>query len=470
MRFEDGVEAPFEDEYPEPDPTPADRRAGQLASSMTAESVGCESLPAQKFVFETLAGRRAALTNDTRTLEYAELDDRTATIIFRGQILLRRLDYDAGDQASDARRLHAAALRAYLAGLGWVEVDLGCEELRADLVRLDNQAVDWRALRALTDTLRLRGIACTADYLSALAGPVGKALSAPFPSSPLPPFVPVEPTDEPIRVAVVDSGIDRNRTDGWLAGITRVAEPDQLYDMNGELQRSAGHGTFVAGIIQRTAPAAEITMYRIDGLADGAASEVAVACAIIRAANPRDGEGNCLPKPHVINLSLGCQTLDDLPPLGLEAALKRVSPDTVVVAAAGNYGDTRPCWPGAFRRVVSVGGLTAGMEPAPWSTSGFWVDASAVGEGLRSTYVKGTPSSAFAPPTQPTAQGPRNWTADNPWALWVGTSFAAPQVAGAIALMCDRLQIDPHQALTRLLQSGRPLPGFGQALQILPGV
>jgi hypothetical protein len=474
MRFEDGRESPFEEDYPEPERSGDDAKASRLASRLTAESVGPDSLAVQRQVFEAIARRRSELTQDDRPLEFIPRSDGSATIIFKGQILLRRGDYEGSEHASDARRSHAGDLRAYLERLGWrpARGGLGCPELEPELVRLENPAVDWPMLEALTRALRRRGIACTADHLAALAGPVGKALSAPFPSTGLGPFRPVEPTGEPIRVAIVDSGVDANeRTDGWLARVPRVQiAVDPLNDMNGELQRSAGHGTFVAGVVQQVAPAADLTMYRVDGLADGVGSEVSVACAIIRAANPADEDGNPLPKPHVINLSLGCQTLDDLPPLALGAALERVDPGILVVAAAGNYGDSRPCWPAAFRRVVAVGGLTLDLEPTPWSSQGFWVDISTVGEGLRSTYVKGTPSQAFAPPPQPAAQVVQAWLVDNPWALWVGTSFAAPQICGAVARMCDELGLEPRTALAQLLRAARPMPGFGRAIKILPGV
>jgi len=58
----------------------------------------------------------------------------------------------------------------------------------------------------------------------------------------------------------------------------------------------------------------------------------------------------------------------------------------------------------------------------------------------------------------------------DPFARWSGTSFAAPQVAGAVARLAQEYDLTPRQALARLLSSGKPVPDFGQALSILPGL
>jgi subtilase family serine protease len=58
----------------------------------------------------------------------------------------------------------------------------------------------------------------------------------------------------------------------------------------------------------------------------------------------------------------------------------------------------------------------------------------------------------------------------NPFARWSGTSFAAPQVSGAIARLHQVDGFPLREALARLLASGRPVPGAGQAWKILPGI
>jgi hypothetical protein len=100
--------------------------------------------------------------------------------------------------------------------------------------------------------------------------------------------------------------------------------------------------------------------------------------------------------------------------------------------------------------------------PAPWSSRGFWITCSAVGQGIRSTFVEGTlsPFESLAP----TAFGP------NSLARWSGTSFTAPQVTGRIAQLCQEEGIRPRAALRQLLATGTPVPDFGSALHILDGL
>ena len=272
-------------------------------------------------------------------------------------------------------------------------------------------------------------------------------------------------------MAIIDTGIaDQavDRADSLLSGVPRtprnidpltrfpIGDPDQYLDFD------AGHGTFVAGLVSQVDPYAPISMYRaVDS--DNIASEVDVACAMIEAV--RDGN-------QIINLSLGCQTQDDFPPIALEAALAVIAeldagkPDeekTIIVAAAGNCGDTRPFWPAAFPGGVAVAGLNSNMTPSPWSGHGFWVTFSTVGQGLRSTFVYGKESPLIDP-------AETEFLAPNPFAVWSGTSFAAPQIAGAIARLYQAPGVSLRAALDQLLQVAVPIPGFGRAVQILRGI
>jgi subtilisin family serine protease len=267
-------------------------------------------------------------------------------------------------------------------------------------------------------------------------------------------------------VAIIDTGItDQKRADGLLGDIRRTPaniDPLDTFPLpggDGYLDLDAGHGTFIAGIVQQVAPEAEIAVYRVVDC-DGIAPEPSVACAIIHAVK----EG-----AQIINLSLGCQSHDDTPPVGLQQALEVVGEleremgrEVLIVAAAGNFGDTRPFWPAAFRGVVSVAGLAPDMTPAPWSSHGFWVTCSAIGQGICSTFVEGKLSPLES--QVPIAFGP------DALARWSGTSFTAPQVVGAIARLCQEEGIQPRAALRQLLAAGSPLPDFGSALRILPGL
>ena len=356
--------------------------------------------------------------------------------------------------------------RAYLEIRGLRRVPLDAPGIDDRIVLL--QAEDDPSADELDDTvaeLRLRGFAASQNQVLP-CNPVIKNLGGPALTTPLDPFVPTPVPGAP-HVAVIDTGITaQTRTDGWLTDVPRHVhgpnanvDPLDLAPHDGYLDLCAGHGTFVAGVVARVAPMATISVHRAL-LGGGVGTEIDVATAIVRAVeNGAD----------VVNLSLGSVTLYDQPSLAVEAALDRIAEiereegrEVLVVAAAGNGGDTRPLWPAAFRQVVAVAGLTADLHAARWSSHGFWVDCSAVAEGICAPFVQGQESYEF------TAE-PDDFPADA-FALWSGTSFAAPQVAGKVAALMHEHGVGARQAYTLLRATGTPVPDYGRALRILPGV
>jgi len=97
------------------------------------------------------------------------------------------------------------------------------------------------------------------------------------------------------------------------------------------------------------------------------------------------------------------------------------------------------------------------------SSRGFWVTCSTVGQGLRSTYVYGKESPLIDP-------GETEFLPPDPFAVWSGTSFAAPQITGAIARLYQAPGVTLRGALDELLQLAVPIPDFGRAVQILKGI
>ncbi len=326
--------------------------------------------------------------------------------------------------------------------------DVHCHALRDRVLRLTpSTAMEPQDLADVAKVLRTQEFEVSLSSIIPTAG-----VQKPPPDSPPPPPPSGSAVQQmaevraqwsgrgrPVKVAIIDTGITPEmRTDGRLDTVPRGARFNDPLDVfplpagDGFLDFDAGHGTFVAGCVDQIAPGAQITVYRATDT-DGIASEVTVACEMIRAVK---GDG-----AQIVNLSLGC---------------------LLVVAAAGNYADTRPCWPAAFREVVSVGGLAPDMQPTAWSTRGFWVTCSTIGQGIVSTYVEGRESPQVDPKSR--AFGP------NAWAVWIGTSFAAPQITGALARLSQDEGISVRDALRKLLATGRPIPDFGQALRILPGI
>jgi subtilisin family serine protease len=334
---------------------------------------------------------------------------------------------------------------------------LGNRVLRFSMPGLPATQAEARAAQ-----LRTAGVDATPNYVVPL-GYVTKQQGG-FESSALDPTpdAPPRPPENAVRVAVVDTGVYVRRQDGWLDYVQRNnANFDPLYipeDLPAHiLDYAAGHGQFIAGIIQQVCPAADIRVYRAVR-SDGIGDEVEVGEAILQAAAD---------DARVINLSLGTQTAGDTPPVGLRTALESLDLDKVlVVAAAGNYGDDRPTWPAAFPKVVSVAALTELMAGAGWSSQGQWVQCSTVGEGIVSTFVPGTEAPEVDP--QQETFGP------NAWAIGCGTSFATPQIAGRVALaLTDHPELTPREALDQHVLSAaagaRPLQNFGLAVRVLTG-
>ena len=399
------------------------------------------------------------------------------TLFARGELLITRRSYD-GQGPAIAGEGGGDTAKAYLDALGIRAEPVACAELADRILRLyhPGRQLGPEELSDLARSLRAQGYSASLTNISCTAGVHKAPPLDPGPNQPAPnvhallrraaaegPMT----AGTPAKVAIIDTGIDRQRLPN-VAG-----EPDLMHQFPlGEspaqraqyLDFDAGHGTFVAGIVLQIAPDADITVYRaVDS--DGIGSEVRVACKMLEAVN----DGN-----QIINLSLSCQTQDDFPPIAIHAALELIKAREVkdeipesnrplFIAAAGNFANTRPSWPAAFPGVVSVAGLAPGLQPSLWSSRGFWVDCSTIGEGILSTYVPGRESPLITS-TPVVFPGP------DPWARWTGTSFAAPQIAGVLAQAYQASGIHPRAALGALLASGRPIPDFGQAVRILPGV
>ena len=275
-------------------------------------------------------------------------------------------------------------------------------------------------------------------------------------------------------VAVLDTGCGvhewlpddivtrRVELDGVPLGLTDDADPERYPDLygqlDGEIDAVAGHGTFIAGLIRQTAPDADILSIRVAG-ALGVVDESTFLNALAQVVellrrhceNPRTGH-----PIDVLNLSLGYYhetPADGLFSLTLNALLTRARElGCVVVCSAGNDAIDRPsfpaslwAWPGADNGIprddhaplLSVGALNpSARSVALFSNVGPWVRVYAPGAAVVST------SPAFMGGEQASSRadfdGLHRETLDpddyrGGFAVWSGTSFAAPYVAGRIA-------------------------------------
>lgn len=222
----------------------------------------------------------------------------------------------------------------------------------------------------------------------------------------------------PVTIAVLDTGLSPHpwySSTDWYAEqrdeVTEVLDADLDYELDGQ----AGHGTFIAGVLLRHAPSARIRAKRVIG-GDGVGDEFGV----LRALAWLTEWG----RADIVNLSFGCHTYDDRPSPLVSRAIAALGRRTVVVACAGNHAGDRPFWPAALKQVIAVAALD-GDERAGFSDYGWWVDACAPGVDVHSCFVR------FDGP-RPRVGGadPDDFTG---YAIWSGTSFAAPAVAGTIA-------------------------------------
>jgi len=287
-----------------------------------------------------------------------------------------------------------------------------------------------------------------------------------------------------VRVVVIDTGIWADwqwrhpARQGALSTTTAPAvadEDDPLFsDRSGRLHapgvrnhrrkylgRAAGHGTFIGGIIRQVVPAAEITFLRAadtDGLVDewsfaerlqramAVKPDIVVICCggtmYRRGGDPKDrdisrNQDGVWLRPLLLEAALGALLHTDSKPL--------------VVMSAGNDGSSDYCYPAAFadprstafqaekEQLVSVAALDDQDWLAFFSNYGGWVTASALGVRLESTFVAGHED----PDDDPDGHA-ETWPGTRPWAMWSGTSFAAPVVAGMAARTLWALrQADP---------------------------
>lgn len=219
-----------------------------------------------------------------------------------------------------------------------------------------------------------------------------------------------------VRIAILDTGV-RARHDWLTKAESRGAIDYEELDEDGDLEfdLEAGHGTFVAGVALQQAPGATVVCRAVLD-SRGITDDLSVAAALLTL----EGEGI-----DIVNLSLG-GPVDGSNPLPLTrralALLRHENPFLTVVAAAGNQARSQPFYPAAFPDVIGVGALDADLGRASFSNHGPWVNAWALGVDVVSSYV-GTDVMASAD-TDP---------GGNDGAVWGGTSFAAPRLAGHIA-------------------------------------
>ena len=241
-----------------------------------------------------------------------------------------------------------------------------------------------------------------------------------------------------VRVAILDTGWAKADVPTGLPGIDITAYGGDRADADGDgfLDPAAGHGTFIAGIIEQLTPGCQIEVIEVlSTYGEGDEAEIA---GILSALARRPEEE----RPQLVNLSFGGYS-----PVGMAVLAQAITAlhdaGSVVVASAGNDATCVPMFPAALPHVVGVAALDKEGKPARFTNYGPWVRACAHGGDVVSIFFEGFDGAG--PPQQ-------NYDQDRfeGWARWSGTSFAAPAVVAALARAVGQ-GTAPHDAVAQLV-------------------
>lgn len=233
-------------------------------------------------------------------------------------------------------------------------------------------------------------------------------------------------------------------TDHWDAPSTD--EP-----LIGDIDTDTGHGIFIAGVLRQAAPDVDTLAIRCVH-SDGVAYEADVLLALtMLSTRVQAAQQNQQPDAMIDVLSLSLGYFDETPAdAAYTSQLSNVLNEltglgVVVLAAAGNSATSRRFYPAAFAdqppvsgggpQVISVGALNPNGSKALFSNEAAWVHAWATGAGVVSTYptdVRGSSAADHELPDQNrNGLDPDDYSSG--FAVWDGTSFAAPLAAAALA-------------------------------------
>ena len=231
------------------------------------------------------------------------------------------------------------------------------------------------------------------------------------------------------RIAIVDTGIDNNHPDLKSKIVAQKSFVGST--TSSSAQDRAGHGTSVAGVaaavtdngrgVAGTCPKCRLMAAKVGDSTDRITVEDEIQGINWAANNGAD----------VINLSLGG--------FGSVAAEERAinrawNKNVVVVAAAGNESTSRPSYPAAYRRSISVVATNQRDRKAGFSNYGNTVDVAAPGVSIFTTDITG-----------------RGGFSRGSYVSLDGTSFSSPMAAGVAGLLDAQGRSAPE--IRRRLQS-----------------
>lgn len=255
-----------------------------------------------------------------------------------------------------------------------------------------------------------------------------------------------------VNIAIIDSGCDVNHEElkDNIIGVYNFTNDD-----NGSIHNVTdylGHGTHIAGIIgsqnkkYRIGVAPESNLLILKVINKSGFSEADTLIKAIKYA--KEWKDKNKKKIDIINLSLGTSKDHQ----GLKKIInKGISENIIMVAAAGNQGDgnyttNEISYPGFYKDVFEIGATDKNSIPTSFSNSNINIDFLAPGKDIFSSFP------------------------NNNYATLSGTSMAAPQVSGVIALIKNQLRnngLEPtySEIDNYLKQRVRFLPNYPKTAQ-----
>jgi hypothetical protein len=230
---------------------------------------------------------------------------------------------------------------------------------------------------------------------------------------------------------------------------------DAIQPLLGLIDSHSGHGTFVTGLVHQNCPDARVLSLRVLHT-DGICTDVSVLLGLewlrrrVQLAIKNNQPDQMI---DVVSLSLGFypERNDHTTGQLLAGAVARLTDlGVVVVAAAGNDATLRPFVPAALALnadgtnggnplLVAVGALNAsGATVAAFSNDGDWISRWAPGNAVVSTVPlwQGSRRPDIELPDRNARRlrsAPDEDDLTTGFAVWAGTSFATPVVAGMLA-------------------------------------
>lgn len=247
-------------------------------------------------------------------------------------------------------------------------------------------------------------------------------------------------TGNGVKVAVIDTGIDKDHPDITVAGGVGFADRNPfVIKQTNKWDDDNGHGTHVAGTIAAlnndigvVGAAPDVSLYAVKVLTrDGSGYVSDIIAGIDWAVNNN---------MDIATMSLGGPGYSQAFQNAINGAH---GSGVLIIAAAGNEGDSdtstvETSYPAAYDNVVAVAATDADDNLAWFSNSGNYVDIAAPGVNIRSTWNDGLYNTIS------------------------GTSMACPHVTGVAALvLANNLSLSPDEVSSILTGTATDLGTAG---------